>query len=183
MTNPSWDPTSFYLRLIPYRIGTQHPNSRRDSSFLGKRCREQKYFFRTKMKIRKNCIVGIFSKSFLELGQIPIWKGIYLRELDPNSRGDVRCISALIGINPTIFFTVYIFQLSHQQWTISLLVRNGVKTGSQVLVMICLRIGIKYIDQYYPIYQHSYPGNMQYALNTDIKGSLTHQKYHNTLKS
>ena len=101
MTNPSWDPTSFYLGLIPYRIGTQHPNSRRDSSFLGKRCREQKYFFRTKMKIRKNYIVGIFSKSLLELGQIPIRNGIYLRELDPNSRGDVRCISALIGIKPT----------------------------------------------------------------------------------
>ena len=72
MTNPSWDPTSFYLGLIPYRIGTQHPNSRRDFSFLCKRCREQKYFVRTKMKIRKNCIVGIFLKSFLELGQIPI---------------------------------------------------------------------------------------------------------------
>ena len=61
MTNHSWDPTSFYLGLIPYRIGTQHLNSRRDSSFLGKSCREQQYFFRTKMKIRKNCIVGIFS--------------------------------------------------------------------------------------------------------------------------
>ena len=106
MTNPSWDPTSFYLGLIPYRIGTQHPNSRRDSSFLGKRCREQKYFFRTKMKIRKNYIVGIFSKSLLELGQIPIRNGIYLWELDPNSRVDVRCISSLIGIYPTIFFTV-----------------------------------------------------------------------------
>ena len=106
MSNSSWDPASFYLGWIPYRIGTQHPNSRRDSSFLGKRCREQKYFFDTKMKIRKNYIVGIFSKSLLELGQIPIRNGIYLRELDPNSRGDVRCISALIGINPTNFLTV-----------------------------------------------------------------------------
>ena len=60
MTHPSWDPNSFYLGLIPYRTGTQHPNSKRDPAFLGKRSQELSFFFRTKAMIRKNYIVGIF---------------------------------------------------------------------------------------------------------------------------
>ena len=45
----------------------------------------------------------VYSMSFFN---IPSRFGIYLRELDPSSRGDVSGISALIGINLMHLFTL-----------------------------------------------------------------------------